>query len=78
MHDLKFVLEEFEPTDHVRCDSCENVLGDADAIESIETAGVHVFHAIVDTRLYEERAVKVDNLRGDGAMENVEFHEDRV
>lgn len=78
MHNLQLILEKLEATNHACSDACENVFWDAYAVEGIETAGIHVFHAIVDAGFDEKGAIKVDNLGSDGAVENVEFHENSV
>lgn len=78
MHDLQFVLEELEPADHARRNARQNVFGDALAVEFVKTAGVHVLHAVVDAALDEKGAVKVDDFGCDGAVEDVELHEDGV
>ena len=61
MDDLQIILEEFEPTDHCTRDACRNVFGDTGAFEPVQGAGIHVFHAIIDTRLDEKSAIKVDD-----------------
>lgn len=78
MHDLQLVLEELETAYHIGCNACQNMFWDTSAVEIVETACVHVFHAVVNTTLDEKGAVKVDDLGCDCAVEDVEFHEDGI
>ena len=58
---LQFILEKFEPLDHERNNTTQDRLGNPKGIKFIKTASVHVLHAIVDTRFYEESTVKFDD-----------------
>ena len=78
MYDIQLVFEELEPADHACCYARQDVFGDTGCLELIKRSGVHVFHAIVDTRFDEERAVEFHDFGCDGAVEDVEFHEDGV
>lgn len=78
MDDLELVFEELEAADHGAGDAGEDVFGDTGSEEFVEGAGVHVLHAVVDAGLDEEGAVELDDLGGDGAVEDVELHDDGV
>lgn len=78
MNDIEIILEEFETPDHAGGYTSEDVLWNAYELELIERAGVHVLHAVVNTRLDEKSAVKFNDFRGDCAMEDVEFHDDSI
>jgi len=66
--DLQFIFEKFKPFDHEINNAAQDRLGHPDPIQFIETTGIHILHAIVDTRFYEERAVELDYRVMDGAM----------
>ena len=68
MNDLHFIFEKFKPFDHERNNAAQDRLGHTDPIQFIETSGIHILHAIVDTRFYEECAVKLDYGVVNGAM----------
>ena len=79
MHDLERVLEETEAGDDVLCDCGKDFLIlDAAGVDLVERAGVHKLHAVVDARLDKEGAVKLDDLRGDCPVKDVELHQDAV
>ena len=78
MNDVEIVFEEFETSDHAGGYSSKDILWNACGLELIERAGIHVLHAVVDTRLDEKGTVKFDDFRCDCAMEDVEFHDDSI
>jgi len=78
MYDLQFILEKLETTDHAAGDSAQDILRDARTLELVERASIHVLHAIINARFYKESAVEFDNLWGNGAVEDIEFHDDGV
>lgn len=60
VNDLHFIFEKFKPFDHERNNAAQDRLGHPDPIKFVQTTGIHILHAIVDTGFYEERAVKLD------------------
>jgi hypothetical protein len=68
VNDLQFILEKFKTFDHERNNAAQDRLGHPDPIQFIQTTCIHILHAIVDTRFYEERAVKLDYRVVDGAV----------
>jgi len=40
----------------------------------VEGTRIHVLHAVVDTGFDEESTIEIDDLRGNGAMEDIELH----
>ncbi len=68
VNDLQFIFEKFKPFDHERNNAAQDRLRRPDPIQFIQTTGIHVLHAIVDTRFYEERAIKLDYRVVDGAV----------
>jgi hypothetical protein len=78
VHDLQFVLEELEPTDHALHDAAEHRLGHARDLELVHRAGVHELHAVVHAALDEKGAVELDDLGRNGAVEDVKLHDDPV
>ena len=78
MDNLQLVLEESKASYDAGRYSSEYIFGHTCTLELIQTPGVHELHTIVDTRLYEEGAVKFDDFWSDRSMENVQFHYDGV
>jgi hypothetical protein len=79
VHDLQRILQESQPSNHTSRYPRQHVLIlDPSLVDIVERASIHVLHAVVDTRLDEERSVKLDDLGGDGSMKDVELHKDSV
>ena len=68
VNDLQFIFEKFKPFDHERNNAAQDRLGHPNPIQLIQTTGVHILHAIVDTRFYEECTIELDYRVVDGAV----------
>ena len=69
--DLQLVLEESKTPYDVGRYPSQYVFGNAGTLDFIQTAGIHELHAVIDARLYEEGAVKLDDFWSDCSMEDV-------
>jgi len=78
VNDAEIIFEKFETSDHSYGYSCKDVLWDTYELELVKRAGVHVLHAVVDTRFDKESTVKFNDFRCDCAMKDVEFHDDGI
>lgn len=78
MHNLQLVLKETQPLHHAARHATQHVLGHVAPRHLLKRAGVHVLHAIIHAALDEEGAVKVDDVRRCGAVEDVELGDDRL
>jgi hypothetical protein len=78
MDDLEVVLEKLETADHAGSDTSENIFRNASALELVETSSIHILHAVIDAGFYKEGTVKFDNLRSNGTVQYIEFHENAI
>ena len=74
--DVVFFFQGFEAEDGVEGDFSQDAFGDAVAVDPVDGAAVHEFHADVDGAFLEEGAEEVDDVWREAAMEDVEFHDD--
>ena len=78
MNNIEVVLEKFESANHAASDATKYTFWNACSLKFIQGAGIHVLHAIVNTRFDKESAVKFDDFWCNSPMKDVEFHDDGV
>lgn len=91
MHDLQFILQEAKSTDDTSRDPPEDILRDPNllllifsnvaswntaASKRIERTRIHKLHAVVDAGFDGESSKELYDLGRDGAMEDIELHDD--
>jgi hypothetical protein len=78
MYDVEVILEELEPLDHTAGNATKDAFGDANALELVETSGIHILHTIIDAGFDKEGAIKLDYFWGHSPVKNLKLHHDTV
>jgi hypothetical protein len=74
--DVVVLLQALEPHGRRIRDLAQDFFRDPVAVQLVEGSAVHKLHAYVHSAFLEEGAVKVDDVRRQAAMQNVELHDD--
>jgi hypothetical protein len=78
MYNTQFIFQKFETADHRSSYPSQDILWDASALEFVKRSSVHVFHAVINAGFNEKSPIKLDYLRSNCTMQDIEFHNDSV
>ena len=78
MYDVQLVLQELQSPHSASRHPRKYVFRHACSLEFVHAAGVHVLHTVVHARFDEESTVELNDFWRNGAIEDVQLHDDRI
>ena len=76
MDDIEIFFQKSQSPCHTACYSGKDIFRDARSLQFVQRSSVHILHTVVNARFYKKSAVEFNNLGCDGAMKDVELHND--